>query len=397
MVRRPELRFIGSMTTRVLILDVDEAFSRRLKAALAAQGTFVVSTVRTLREASDQLSRDRHDLVFLPVGPDASAVHALRAIQPDLRLILTKPTTQYRVPDAFSGHVQAVLIKPLLEIDLATVLRAAQAQPVWVDARRHDGTGRLPAHLPPAAEIDTPVIISILQRAKLGQLLLAAVFSRRDQLLVFWGDIDRAEAATVAMRAGHSWAQAPSTVEIQFVPLPPRFDELLLYTHIVADGYLLTLAALPETPLREVRLRARQLTESLAEALRGGPGAGGIGVQIDTGLLGRRKSYALVWRPVRPLPKSLHVPLRRALERLALANACVITFIQVQAELVHMIVLCPPENDSSWAAYLFKRGAESMIQQEFGVSATLWENGYYAAESTEPLSAAELKVFLAAN
>ncbi|MCA9971815.1 MAG: hypothetical protein KC425_16435, partial [Anaerolineales bacterium] len=166
---------------------------------------------------------------------------------------------------------------------------------------------------------------------------------------------------------------------------------------IVADGYLLTLAALPETPLREVRLRARQLTESLAEALRGGPGAGGIGVQIDTGLLGRRKSYALVWRPVRPLPKSLHVPLRRALERLALANACVITFIQVQAELVHMIVLCPPENDSSWAAYLFKRGAESMIQQEFGVSATLWENGYYAAESTEPLSAAELKVFLAAN
>lgn len=385
------------MAKRILILDADDDFTRRLSAALAQQDDVLVSVARTLREASHVLSRDHQELVFIPVGPDASAVHALRALQPDVRLILTKPTTQYRVPDSFSGQVQGVLIKPLLEIDLATVLRSALDQPVWVDAARHDSRQARPTRKTTAAEIDTPVVISILQRARLGQLLQAAVFSRRDQLLVFWGDIDRAEAAMVAMRAGHSWVQAPSKVGIQFVPLPPRFDEMLLYTQVVTDAYLLTLAALPEIPLREVRLRARQLTESLAEALRGEAAHAGGGVQIDTGLLGRRKSYALVWRPVRPLPNSIHVPLRRALERLAVANACVITYIQVQAELIHMVVLCPPENDSAWAAYLFKHGAESTIQQEFGVSATLWENGYYATESHEPLSAAELHVFLAGS
>jgi REP element-mobilizing transposase RayT len=89
--------------------------------------------------------------------------------------------------------------------------------------------------------------------------------------------------------------------------------------------------------------------------------------------------------------------LRRALERLAAANACVLTHTLVRPELVHLVVTCPPGRDSAWAAYLFKNGSEQVIQQQFGVAATLWDKGFYAVESADPLATAELNIFLEHN
>jgi len=60
-------------------------------------------------------------------------------------------------------------------------------------------------------------------------------------------------------------------------------------------------------------------------------------------------------------------------------------------------VTCPPGRDSAWAAYLFKNGSEQVLQQQFGVAATLWDKGFYAVESTDPLATAELNIFLEHN
>lgn len=382
------------MTKRILIVDTDEAFARRLATGLSKLDAVIISTAATLQEASNVLSRDTQDLAFIPVAKDARAVHVLRALQPDIRLILTKPTTQYKAPEAYSGKVQGVLIKPLLEIDLSTVLQAAFAQPVCTELPR-GGNHQQHIYTETGPLLDMNVITSILQQANLGQLVHTAVFAKGHNLLTSWGELDESEAATVALQAGRDWEKAPNTVQIQFAPLPPRFDELLLYTHIVTENYLLTLVALPETPLREVRLRVNRLSASLSEALHGQVNNQDTQIVIDTGLLGKRKSYAIVWRPVRPLPHSLHIPLRRSLERIAIANACVITHITVQSELIHLVVLCPPDHDSAWAAYLFKNGSEATIQQEFGVDdVRLWENGFYTAESISPLTETELNVFL---
>jgi hypothetical protein len=94
------------------------------------------------------------------------------------------------------------------------------------------------------------------------------------------------------------------------------------------------------------------------------------------------------------LPSHLHIPLRRAISRLAVANACVLTHVQVQVDLVQLVVTVPPGREASWAAYLFKNGSEQTIHQEFELRGSLWETGFYAIESTEPLSEAELNLFL---
>ncbi|MCZ7670100.1 MAG: transposase [Chloroflexi bacterium] len=86
--------------------------------------------------------------------------------------------------------------------------------------------------------------------------------------------------------------------------------------------------------------------------------------------------------------------MRRALERLAATNGCGLQQVSVQPEPIHLVVTCPPGRDSAWAAYLFKNGSEEIIQQEFNVTANLWETGYYATESEEPLTETELNLFL---
>jgi hypothetical protein len=164
----------------------------------------------------------------------------------------------------------------------------------------------------------------------------------------------------------------------------------LLYTRYIIDKFLLTLVSLPETPLNELRRRADQLAGILRDTLTG------EAIMLDPPVVepSERTNYAVVWRPVNPLPSALHIPLRRIIERLAAANGCMLTYIKVRAELVHLVVNCPLEHSSSWMVVLFKSGTEEAIQKEYGVSINLWEPGYYVEESAEPLTEAALRLFL---
>lgn len=378
------------MSKHVLILDVDDAFARHLVAELALIDTYSTIIAPTLDAARRVLNRKYQDIAFLSVNlADDDSITVLRTLQPDLRLILTVPTSQYRISDTVANRVQGILIKPLLQMDLRPVLQASLRQPVWVKGAA--GKNGLPVK---RSELDTAVLVSILQRANLGHLVQGVVYSQGKTPLAYWGDMSEDEVANIAAQANGDDDQDRGPVQIQFAPLPSRTDDVLLYTRVVTENYLLTLLAVPETPLRELRLRADKLAVNLLEARAGRVTVDDEKSLIDTGLLGKRRSFAIVWRPLRPLPPSLIIPMRRVFERLSAANACVLAHNDVKSDLVHLVVLCPPGKDSLWASYLYKNGSENIIQQEYGVHTSLWETGYYATETTEPLSAAELSLFL---
>lgn len=379
------------MTKQVLIIDADESFARQLVAELANVHAYSAIIAPTLDAARRVLTRKYQDIAFVSSSlVQDDSVTMLRTLQPDLRLILCVPTSQARIPEAVANRVQGVLIKPLLQIDLRPVLQAALRQPVWVKG------GGVRAALPMTPKmLDTAVILAILQKANLGHLVQAVIFSEGSRLLGYWGNLSEEVAVLTVQAAAGDAQQERGPVQIQFVKLSVYPDEVLLYTRLVTENYLLTLLAAPETPLRELRLRAEKLANAMLEAL-----LGRVSVDdeermvIDTGLLGKRRSFAIVWRPIRPLPQSLLIPMRRVFERLAAVNACVLAHTDVRADLVHLVVLCPPGRDSLWASYLFKNGSETIIQQEYGVHTSLWETGYYATETTEPLAPAELNLFL---
>lgn len=370
----------------ILILEANKDFALHLARALKALGPARVSISPTVREAALQLVQRPQDLAFIPATTDDHVMRSLRAIQPDLRLILLIPTPDTAVPDFYSGQIQAVLIKSLVDVDLASVMKQADDQPFLSPGDKKRGAD--------TAVPDTAVLIAALQQAQLGQLLQTVIFAQAAQVLAHWGNLNDTEVANVALHTGREWLADQYKTRVQFLHLPPRAGEWLLYTTCLEEAYLLTLVAAPEMPMPEIRRQAAQLAGHLQDALKGiAPffASSETAVEQETA---DQKSYAIVWRPVVSLPPALHIPLRRALDRLATANGCRLRHTAVQPELVHLVVTCPPGRDSAWAAYLFKNGAEEIIQQEYGVAANLWETGYYATESAEPLTEAELNIFL---
>ncbi len=369
---------------QILILDPDKAFTVRLAQQIRANGFPSVLAAPTMRDARLHQAQNKIALAFVPTAGDDKVIQALRAKQPNLRIVLMTPSPDYHVPELFSGKVQAVLIKSHLEADLPDVLDRALNQPLVKGNTKP---------LSPPKRPDTALLIAVLQQANLGQLIQTAVFAQNDRVVAHWGQLNDTEVAAVALSVGKNWPTEARNVRVQFHRLPVRTGDRLIYSRCVEDSFLLTLVALPETPLTRLRIEADQIADHLSEAMHG---RDMFDTPLKTYANNKQKNhtFAIVWRPLKKLPPALEIPLRRALERLATTNGCGLLQVSVQSELIHLVVNCPPGRDSAWAAYLFKNGSEEIIQQEYSVNASLWETGYYATESEEPLSEKELNLFL---
>ncbi len=373
-------------STNILILEPDRAFAVRLVRALGKIGDFNVSVVPSVRDGCLQLMQDNQDVAFIPVSESSKIMRSFRAVQPDIRLILMTPTSEYEVPKTYSGSVQAVMIKSLMDVELPVVLEKALEQPI-LGNDEPDEEAELELEV-----LDTTVMDEALQQIRFSRLVQSVIFARSTKMLSCIGELTEKEAETVGMHVGRDW-YSPNPTRIQFLHLPARKGDLLLYSHQVLENYFLTLVAAPETPIGELRVQASKLVVTLRRIVLGQTatltGRLVAGERVDG-----RTSYAIVWRPTQPLSSSLIIPLRRALERIANTNACILTHTQVLPELVHVVVNCPPGRDSAWVTYLLKQGSEKKIQEEFGVLANLWDKGYHATESTDPLSENELNLFL---
>ena len=377
---------MSSEPCHILILEPDRSFAVRLVRAINKIGHFKLSVVPSVRDGCLQLMQENQDVAFIPVSESSKIVRSFRAVQPDLRLILMTPTSEYDVPRTYSGSVQAVMIKSLMDVELQVVLEKALDQPLLND-KVDDAVAEMELEV-----LDTSVMDDALEQVRLSRLVQSVIFARGMKMLSFTGELSEKEAATVGMHVGRDWVSTNPT-RVQFLHLPARKGDLLIYSHQVLENYFLTLVAAPETPISELRSQAAKLVVTLKRIVLGQTATltGGF---LDGEKVDGRTSYAIVWRPTQSLPSSLIIPLRRALDRIAGTNACILTHTYVQPELVHVVVNCPPGRDSAWVTYLLKHGSEKKIQEEFGVLANLWDKGYYSVEATDPLSGSELNLFL---
>lgn len=393
---------------RILILDHDAQFASQLFATLGAAGDFSVSSTPMMREACLVIAQQPHDLVFVPYLNYASVVRSLRSLQPDLRVVVTvdaagaadavegtaaaemlaEPETAALAVQRFVPKTQ-LLAEPLLVLDLLQKPAAAPApgrdQAQAVDAPR------------PAA-LDVAALTALLQRATRHEQLLSIVLSHGEVSLAHSGTLSEQQASEIAGWVMQSRPGPAPEAQIQFARLPGRVSELLLYTRPVRVDYWLTLVALPNMPVTPLRQRADRVAKELE---------GMLGVQVDAPAGAQPappqradapnqelNAMAIVWRAEKPLPAVLLIPLRRALERIADASACVVNFEDVQPDYVHLVLTCPPGRDSAWVAHRFKRGSEAEIQQQFGVQTRLWRVGYFASPSSQPFTPQELALFL---
>lgn len=374
---------------RILILDQDRQLSTQIYETLANTGEHEIMTTVDLREACLIVSQQPQDIAFISQEGSETFIQSLRSLQPDLRIILIADQYGRAIPPAIRSQVQGVLPRNH-GAALGKLFVAALSRPVAQTAPANGSAGH-----PPASRA---ALTATLQNAIQEEQILAALLSEKTGILTHAGTLDAGQMRYLARRVWQTWqAAGAGKVLVTFSTLPGRVSEVLLFVRMINRQRLLTLIARPDTTITPLRRMAESLITALAAYIPTEDSRPSVADPItimEPEAATRINSFVLVWRSVEPIPQVLHIPIKRALARIAQTNACLLTYQEVQPTHIHLVVTCPPGRDSSWAAHRFKMGTSQEIQAQFGIQANLWLPGYVAIASTEPLNAQDLDLFL---
>lgn len=377
------------MIWRVLLLERDRTIVARMREALRAAGVDRVKVVSSVRDACLALTEQPRDLAFIPIENAKRHVRTLRALQEDLPVVLTINSSEHRTLPGTGEVFQGIVHTEQLEVELPIILSEATAL-------RAEAAGSelvLGRELEPSLER----LRSMCRDVDLGASVSLAVLSRGSQMLACGRQENDAWPLLVANNVGRTWEGGLNTTQVQFLRVMGLNDPLLLYTRLVS-GYLLTLGGRSSGSVIDLRRHAEALMRTLfgapefVEPLVGDEERHlGPGPRRSTSEEGR--TFAIVWRSAAPLPPRIRAAITDSIRELAAPYGCTLNFLSVEPNHVHLVVTCPPGRQSFWAAYVLKYGSQEDVQQKLRLAASLWLKGYYATESTQPLSAPILKLF----
>jgi DNA-binding response OmpR family regulator len=267
------------MSTRVLVIDADEAFATLLKEGLEADREYLVTTVPDGTSALAALQSNAFDLIILDLGltaPEpAVMLRAIRGILADLPIMVIPLDGDLVPPDIAAFDVKGVLTKPFFLPDLPARVaealgRPAPAPPPAAPPAASDA--KPPARTLPRLTLrkDDPRLIDLLRA--LAEMLNAesALLSEGNALVAHAGPLSRSGAETIARRvlssrassAHASWVTSGNE-QVRFGQSISDTGEHLLYSLDVAEGVVLTVAVRPDSSLRAIRAQVRQTAEAL--------------------------------------------------------------------------------------------------------------------------------------
>lgn len=388
--------------TRILIFDSDDEAAAELKSVVETYGEHDVIVAPTLREACLVVTQFPHELAFVPRSEAENASQALVSLQPDLAVVAVALGEEPEQLQPETEGAYAVLTMDEIRENLADLLGVeAQTEGAETVAAEEESPPETilvgVESSAPSAPSGLRALNEALEEAAQRDKIVALLLTEDSEILEQGGSLDEEEARLITSRISETW-RPKNTALIQFLRLPSRTTDLLLFTRPMHNEYLVTLVALPDVGLGQVR----EIMDELFRRVSVVPGArlnqepreSVVTAHVVRSDALDKESYALVWQPRKRLPTTLQDAIRKALEPIAEANSCSLTYAKVEAEVIHIVVSCPSGRNTAWLANLFKRGVEEEIQEQFGVRARMWNKGYYAAHSEAPLSEAELNLFM---
>jgi CheY-like chemotaxis protein len=396
---------------RILVIEPDEKYAQRLLAVLEATNLYAISKVKTMREAALLLAQQPHDLALAPLADGENLVKSLRAVQADLRLVLTTATADASTRRHLPAGAQGLLLMPLLEVDLPGLVGDVLTQEMKPAGPTTQQGG---------VSLDLTPIKEILQEHNWAEPVQAAVLSYGPKRLVSWGVLSKPEMSALVSQVDHDWRsepRQPEDVQIQFWGGDgAAANPFIVYTRPTIYGLLLTVVSVSQLTITELRLQADGVAEKLAglalppapvivepitpppalAAAKSEPQVAETAVKSPPPLssTGGGKTYATIWRAMDPLSEAVLTRLGPIFQEIAQENGCLIKHKLLRPDLAHLVTACPPGRNSVWLVHLLKRESENRIVAELGLATGLWARGYYAAESSAPLSDSEMQLFL---
>jgi hypothetical protein len=231
----------------------------------------------------------------------------------------------------------------------------------------------------------------ILQAAVLELPFRAFLISRQGEIVAQRSQgVATSSLERIAFRLERTWSGNAANVQIQFLQASLPANELIFYTRELEKGLLLTIGAMTETSIAQLRQQAELIMQlyQQTQTHQTGPEE----VLLHRPVNGTQDTvYAIVWQPQSPLPTSQHASLQQSLLQLAESNGCRLHHLGVDAGYIQVLIACPTGRSTAWAAHLLKRGSEKSLQQHYSSDTPIWRPGYYASEAKVPFPADELK------
>lgn len=378
---------------RILVLEKDQETADRLAAALNRVEGVSVSVAPTMREACLLVAQMPQDLAFIPFEDAGQLLRSLRALQPDLKMVLTTDDSNQRMLDSYEDDFQGLLHTGNLESELPDLLSGRKLPIATALNNPKEELGSLPS-LTPLAEACQEIGV-----ASNSSPVQMTVLSSGGQVVSYCGQGEADQAATVADLISKNWQKRRFTAQLQYLHLPDYYDARLVYSRKVADG-VLSLVAEPDVPISDMR----ELADRLAYRLSGNGNKSTRNTNNHNTFIGRSAgtkfeerpfpTFAIAWRPVKPLPIVLQNVVQECVASLAAENGCRIRHLSVTPTVVHLVVVCPPGKTAAWAVFLLKSEIDKEIQHRFGTQVSIWQKGFFATESEQPLSESELQMLL---
>ena len=375
-----------------LILEQNTPFRENLQQSLEQSNELECFITDSWQEALQLMSQHEFDLALIAVELlDQTLLSGMRQIQPDLRVALLVPQANMDYVDPKYGLIQGVLVRRHLTNDLGGLLDKTMRTEVL----HTNGAGITSNSERDARQNQLQKIFQVIQ---LDEHIESMFVADEDGVLVHQGALNERQISSLAVLHRRKWRRNGPNSFLRYYQLPGISHDLLVYATRLEDDLMVGTAALPQSAINVLRHEIESVVPAVQTVLgEEMPALSELTPQITpqpNTSPNKQNNFALVWRPIAKIPRGLQRSLYEALENVSTENACILRFVDVTSDWIHIVVTTPPGKSAIWIAHQFKDGTEKQIRNQFGVDATLWAKGYYGIESAEPLSEAELNLFL---
>lgn len=376
------------MENLVLILEPDPAIAARLEKALKLHGRYQPHKAESLRAACHMLAERRYGLAIIPAVEANHRAQSMRALQPDLPIVLTLSKKGDDSQSVDLRQYQGLLSLDSLEKELPAILIQAR----WEKDQQIRNSSNSWLGDDTFSRKGLKDLCRLIQLD--GSVQQVILSKGLDFVAGGWVEDDK-RAVDVVKRVNETWDGGVRSSQLQYYQIGDEDTVSVLYTRLVG-GYLLTLVARNDVSLPVIRSQSDRLTAEITGKPIDERSTDQIEHRVPSSVTidddKPRITYALVIWPIEPLPVSLQRFVTKTIEQIARETDSDLKNLMVQEDRLQILVELPADRPSSWFAKNVKDGVKRKVHNKFGVSLELWASGFYASQADSLLSDTELSL-----
>jgi CheY-like chemotaxis protein len=266
------------MSSRILVVDPNEAFAIMLKEMLEGQGSYDVHVASSGSDALSIIRRENFDLTIVDMDLDPGdmgyrdLIAGVREKYPMMRIMVIPLMGERLPPESHQLNIQGTLSKPFFADDLLPGIKHALASQVQSQARPAPaGPPSPPTPVQPSGDLQA-MLSELARETQADVALLMAIPSGKEQILAQSTTLDRAQVEMLANLSISAARAAQAIVPFLGQPDAPfehnmfENDESRLYLMALPRDLLLLIVTSIHTPLGTIRHNLRRTRRQL-EAL----------------------------------------------------------------------------------------------------------------------------------